>query len=78
LNWQFNIIGSVYGSPALDTGGTLYTGSTVGHVFSVSTSTGDYITDLDVGAPVWTAPSIRPDGSIVVGDRNGRIIVLKG
>ncbi|MBV9582773.1 MAG: PQQ-like beta-propeller repeat protein, partial [Chloroflexi bacterium] len=60
LTWQFNIIGSVYGSPALDAGGTLYTGSTVGHVFSVSTSTGDYITDLDVGAPVWTAPSVRP------------------
>ncbi|MBV9328621.1 MAG: PQQ-like beta-propeller repeat protein [Chloroflexi bacterium] len=78
LKWQFNITGSVYGSPALDAGGTLYTGSTVGHVFSVSTSTGDYITDLDVGAPVWTAPSVRPDGSIVVGDRNGRIVVLKG
>jgi outer membrane protein assembly factor BamB len=78
LKWQFNIIGSVYGSPALDAGGTLYTGSTVGHVFSVATATGDYITDLDVSAPVWTAPSIRPDGSIVVGDRNGRIMVLKG
>jgi outer membrane protein assembly factor BamB len=78
LNWQFNIIGSVYGSPAIDTGGTLYAGSTVGHIFSVSTVTGDYITDLDVGAPVWSAPSVRPDGSIVVGDRNGRIVVLKG
>ena len=78
LKWQFNIIGSVYGSPALDDGGTLYTGSTVGHVFSVATSSGDYITDLDLGAPVWSAPSVRPDGSIVVGDRNGRIVVLKG
>jgi outer membrane protein assembly factor BamB len=78
LNWQFNIIGSVYGSPALDAGGTLYTGSTVGHVFSVSTSTGEYITDLDLGAPVWSAPSVRPDGSIVMADRNGRIVVLKG
>jgi outer membrane protein assembly factor BamB len=78
LKWQFDIVGSVYGSPALDAGGTLYTGSTVGHVFSVATATGDYITDLDVSAPVWTAPSIRPDGSIVVGDRNGRIMVLKG
>jgi hypothetical protein len=68
----------VYGSPALDAAGTLFTGSTVGHVFSVSTATGDYYTDLDVGGPVWTAPSIRPDGSVVVGDRNSRIIVLKG
>jgi len=78
LKWQFNVVGSIYGSPALDSAGTLYTGSTVGHVFSVSTATGEYDTDLDVGAPVWTAPSIRPDGSIVVGDRNSRILVLKG
>jgi outer membrane protein assembly factor BamB len=78
LKWQFNIVGSVYSSLALDAGGTLYTGSTVGHVFSVASATGDYITDLDVGAPVWTAPSLRPDGSIVVGDRNGRILVLNG
>lgn len=78
LKWQFNVVGSIYGSPAVDAAGTLYTGSTVGHVFSVSTATGDYYTDLDVGAPVWTAPSVRPDGSIVVGDRNSRIIVLKG
>ncbi len=78
LSWQFNILGSVYGSPALDNGGTLFTGSTVGHVFSVATATGDYITDLDLGAPVWSAPSVQPDGSIVVADRNGRIVVLKG
>jgi len=78
LKWQFNIVGSVYGSPALDATGALFTGSTVGHVFSIDTATDEYITDLDVGAPVWTAPSIRPDGSIVVADRNGRILVLKG
>jgi len=78
LKWQFNIVGSVFGSPALDATGTLFTGSTVGHVFSIDTTTGEYITDLDVTAPIWTAPSIRPDGSIVVGDRNGRILVLKG
>jgi outer membrane protein assembly factor BamB len=78
LKWQFNIVGSVYGSPALDAAGTLYTGSTVGHVFSLSSSDGERYADLDVSAPVWTAPSVRPDGSVVVGDRNGRIIVLKG
>ncbi|MBV9170377.1 MAG: PQQ-like beta-propeller repeat protein [Chloroflexi bacterium] len=76
LKWQFNIVGSVYGSPALDAAGTLYTGSTVGHVFSLSTADGERITDLDLGAPVWSAPSIRPDGSVVVVDRNGRVVVL--
>ena len=30
----------------------------------------------DAGAAVWTAPSIRPDGTLVVGDRTGRILVL--
>jgi outer membrane protein assembly factor BamB len=78
LNWQFNIIGSVYGSPALDAAGTLYSGSTVGHVFSLSSTDGERYTDIDLGAPVWSAPSVRPDGSLVVGDRNGRIVVLTG
>jgi outer membrane protein assembly factor BamB len=78
LNWQFNIIGSVYGSLALDAAGTLYSGSTVGHVFSISSTDGERYTDLDLGAPVWSAPSVRPDGSVVVGDRNGRIISLTG
>jgi outer membrane protein assembly factor BamB len=78
LKWQFNIVGSIYGSPALDAVGTLYTGSTVGHVFSLSTTDGEPFTDLGVGAPVWSAPSVRPDGSVVIGDRNGRIVVLTG
>jgi outer membrane protein assembly factor BamB len=78
LQWQFNIVGSVYSSPALDAAGTLYTGSTVGHVFSLSAATGERYMDLDTGAPVWSAPSVRPDGSVVVGDRNGRITVLTG
>src|SRR5207248_2431913 len=78
LKWQFNIVGSVYGSPALDAAGTLYTGSTVGHVFSLTAADGERYADLDLGAPVWSAPSIRPDGTVVVADRNGRIVVLSG
>jgi outer membrane protein assembly factor BamB len=78
LKWQFNIVGSVYGSPVLDAAGTLYTGSTVGHVFSLSSADGQRYTDLDLGAPVWSAPSVRPNGTVVVGDRNGRIVVLAG
>jgi outer membrane protein assembly factor BamB len=78
LKWQFNIVGSVYSSPALDAAGTLYTGSTVGHVFALSATDSERLADLDIGAPVWSAPSVRSDGSLVVGDRNGRIIVLRG
>jgi len=29
-----------------------------------------------VGAAVWSAPSIRPDGTLVVADRSGRVLVL--
>jgi glucose dehydrogenase len=78
LKWQFNIVGSIYSSPALDAAGTLYTGSTVGHLFALSARDGERFTDLDLGAPVWSAPSVRPDGSVVIGDRTGRIMVLTG
>jgi outer membrane protein assembly factor BamB len=76
--WQFGIVGSIYSSVALDAAGTIFTASTVGHVFSLSADSGERYTDLDFGVPIWTAPSVRPDGTVVVGDRNGRIIVLKG
>jgi outer membrane protein assembly factor BamB len=78
LKWQFNIVGSVYSSPALDAAGTLFTGSTVGHVFSIASADGTRYTDLDLKQPIWTAPSIRPDGTVVVGDRTSRIYVLSG
>jgi outer membrane protein assembly factor BamB len=78
LKWQFNVVGSIFSSAALDAAGNLYTGSTVGHVFALNAASGERTTDLDVGAPVWSAPSVRPDGSVVFGDRNGRIIVLSG
>jgi outer membrane protein assembly factor BamB len=71
-------VGSIYSSPALDAAGTLYTGSTVGHIFALSARDGERFTDLDLGAPVWSAPSVRPDGGVVIGDRTGRIMVLTG
>jgi outer membrane protein assembly factor BamB len=76
--WQLPIVGSIFGSPALDAAGMLYTGSTVGHVFVITSTDGQTAFDYSAGAPVWTAPSIRPDGTVVVGDRNGRILVLSG
>jgi outer membrane protein assembly factor BamB len=78
LKWQFNIVGSIYSSAALDAAGTLFTGSTVGHVFSLASADGTRYTDLDLKAPIWTAPSIRPDGTVVVGDRFSKIYVLSG
>jgi len=48
----------------------------VGHVFSIGAADGERYTDLDMNAPVWTAPSIRPDGTVVVADRNSRLYVL--
>ncbi len=76
LRWRFNIYGSVYSSPALDSQGILYTGSTVGHVYALDTSTGQPIADYDNGAQVWSAPSVCPNGTLVVADREGRIMVL--
>jgi outer membrane protein assembly factor BamB len=68
--------GSVYNSPALDSDGVLYTGSTIGTVFAIDGQTGQGIFAFDAGTAVWTAPAIRPDGSLVVADRNGKVLVL--
>ena len=76
LRWQFPVYGSIYGSAALDAQGTLYAGSSVEHVYAIDTANGQLVADYDAGAAVWTAPSIRPDGSLVVADRNGRVLVL--
>jgi outer membrane protein assembly factor BamB len=68
--------GSVYNSPALDADGVIYTGSTIGHVYGIDGATGKAVFDFDANAAVWTAPAIRPDGSLVVADRTGRVLVL--
>jgi outer membrane protein assembly factor BamB len=76
LRWRFDIVGSVYSSPALDAAGTLYTASTVGHVFALNGDSGQVLFDYDAQAPIWTAPAIRPDGSLLVADRFGRVMLL--
>jgi outer membrane protein assembly factor BamB len=78
LKWQFPVYGSIYSSAALDARGTLYTGSSVGHVYALDSTNGSLVADYAGDAAVWTAPSIRPDGTLVVGDRQGRILVLGG
>jgi hypothetical protein len=64
--WQFPIVGWVYSSPALDAAGILHTGST----------NGTLVFDYDAPAPIWTAPAIRPDRSLVVAERLGRVMLL--
>jgi outer membrane protein assembly factor BamB len=60
----------------LDATGALYTGSTVGHVFALDGKDGHLIFDYDAHSPIWTAPAIRPDGSILIADRDGRVMLL--
>jgi outer membrane protein assembly factor BamB len=76
LRWRFDVFGSVYSSPTLDSRGVLYTGSTIGHVFALDSDSGRVIWDIDAGAPVWSAPALRPDGSIVIADTRGRVMLL--
>jgi large repetitive protein len=76
LRWQHHIVGSIYSSPALDAAGKLYTGSTAGHLIELDAATGDTILDYTVGAPIWTAPAIRPDGTLMVADRTGRVMLF--
>ena len=66
----------MYSAPALDRPGILFTGSTVGHLYALDSATGRPIFDHDAGQQLWSAPSIRPDGSLVVADRTGRIMLF--
>jgi outer membrane protein assembly factor BamB len=76
LKWQFPVYGSIYASPALDRQGRLYVGTTIEHVYALDTATGKPIADYDAGQQIWSAPSIRPDGTLVVADRGGKVLVL--
>ena len=76
LRWQYGIVGSIYSSPALDATDTVYTGSTVGHVIALDGSNGHLIFDYDAKAPIWTAPALCPDGSLLIADRHGRVMLL--
>ena len=77
LRWQFPVYGSIYSSPTLDKRGTLYTASNVGHVFGIDSHGAQKLFDwFGGGPPIWTAPAVRPDGTLVVGDRTGRVMVL--
>ena len=54
----------------------LYTGSTAGHLIAIDSATGQRVFDWTDGAPVWTAPALRPDGTILIGDTRGYISLI--
>jgi outer membrane protein assembly factor BamB len=78
LRWQYAIEGSVYSGLTLDRAGRIYTGSTIGHLYALSAATGQPVFDYDaqVFPGIWTAPAIRPDGSLAVADRRGRVMLF--
>ncbi len=50
--WQFSVYGSIDPSPAIAKNGTLYSGSTVGHVFALDADSGREIFAYDAGGTV--------------------------
>jgi outer membrane protein assembly factor BamB len=76
LRWKFDMPGSVYSSPTLDTQGVLYTGSTIKLVLALNAADGREVSQYQADDPVWTAPAIRPDGSLVVAETTGRVMLL--
>jgi outer membrane protein assembly factor BamB len=74
--WQFGVYGSIYASSVLDARGVLYTGTSIEHVYAVDTARGEQVWDYDARNEVWSAPSIRPDGTLVIADRSGLVQVL--
>jgi outer membrane protein assembly factor BamB len=76
LKWQFPVYGSIYSSPALDAAGKLYTGSSIEFVYGCLAVTGDKFAEYSAGEAIWSAPSIRPDGGVVVATRGSRVLVL--
>jgi outer membrane protein assembly factor BamB len=78
LAWQYAIDGSVYNSLTLDPNGVLYTGSTAGHLIAINSRTGEKVWDFTNpnSVAVWTAPALRSDGSIVIGDTRGFVRLI--
>ena len=74
--WQFAIYGSIYASSILDNSGTLYTGTTIEHLYATDTRNGEPLWDFDVHNEVWCAPAIRPDGTLIFADRGGLVQVI--
>jgi outer membrane protein assembly factor BamB len=74
--WQFPVYGSIYASSVLDNRGVLYTGTTIEHLYAIQSASGEMVWDLDIHNQIWSAPSIRPDGTLVIADRGGVVQVI--
>jgi outer membrane protein assembly factor BamB len=74
--WEFNVYGSIYASSVLDSRGVLYTGTTIEQLYAQQSTTGETLWSIDVKNPIWSAPSIRPDGTLVIADRSGLVQVI--
>jgi outer membrane protein assembly factor BamB len=78
LAWQYPILGSVYSSLTLDRNGVLYTGSTAGHLIAIDSGTSEKIWDYTNpdAVAVRTAPALRSDGTLLIGDTRGFIRLI--
>jgi len=47
-----------------------------GTVYVVDSANGQELWDYDVKDAIWSAPSIRPDGTLVLAHRGGLVMVL--
>jgi outer membrane protein assembly factor BamB len=74
--WQFPVYGSIYASSVLDARGLLYTGTTIEHLYTLDSNSGEQLWDLDMHNEIWCAPSVRPDGTLVFADRGGIVWVV--
>lgn len=74
--WQVPIYGSIYASSLLDKNGLLFTGTTIEQLNAIDSSTGEPLWELDIHNQVWSAPAIRPDGTLVIADRGGIVQVI--
>jgi len=73
--WQNRLFGgSVFASPTLDKNGTLYVGTTTGHVFALDSLNGNQLSVYDAGGAVWSTPAVKPDGTLVAANGKGLIM----
>ena len=56
----------------------LYTGSTAGHLIAINSSSGEKVWDFTNpdAVALWTAPVLRGDGTILMGDTRGFVRLI--
>jgi outer membrane protein assembly factor BamB len=80
-NWAIaQQTGSTVGSPALASDGTLYygTGTPLLNTFYAVSNNGTILWSTNIGAGIYSAPAILPDGSVVVSAEDGNLYCFWG